>query len=341
MSNEDIANKYKIPDVPIKYVYVLVSDESDLYFEQALLSITSLKTKMRTAYVTLLTDDKTAEYLRNDHQRAMIFDLLDEFKEISFSENFSKKYRSRWLKTSIRKHIDGDFLFLDSDTIVAKNLIIKKKMDLGAVLDIHLPLYKRFKNKKYQYFHIQRDKKLNFTTAYKNYFNSGVIFCSDTPASHDFFSEWHNLWISSCENGILEDQPSFSMANIKLNNIVTEMDGIWNCQLVRNGIPYLGNSKIIHYYNATNNEKNYFFAKISTYELIRKYGTIIPEISILLKRPYTVFSLNKYNNIKNKYKIIDTLFSKLLFFLFSPPLILFIFLISKIRIFFDKLEIRK
>lgn len=337
-------NKYEIPEVPIKYVYVLVSDNNDLYFEQALLSITSLKTRMREAYVTLLTDNITAEILRNDRHRAVILELLDEFKEISFSDNFSKKYRSRWLKTSIRKHINGDFLFLDSDTIVAEKLIVRKKMDLGAVLDIHLPLQKRFKDNHYKDFHTQRDIKCNFTTAYRNYFNSGVIFCSDTPASHNFFSEWHKLWIASSDNGILEDQPSFSMANIKLNNIVTEMDGVWNCQLVRSGITYLVNANIIHYYNAANNEKNYFFAKLSTYESIKKYGTILPEISKLLKHPRTVFflhkSMKKINNY-NDIRIIDRLFSRLLLIIFSPPLNFVIFLFLRIKIFIDNLEIRK
>ena len=319
----------------IKYLYVLSSDNSDLYYEQALLSITSLKRKNPDSFVSLLTDDKTSEYLRNDSKKNIIFNLLDEFKEITFTPDIGKKYRSRWLKTSMRKHIDGDFLFLDCDTIIAEKLKIQKEINLGAVLDIHLPLQKRFKDKHYRDIHIQRDIKCKFTTASHNYFNSGLILCRDIPSNHNFFDLWHSYWMSGVEYGILEDQPSFSMANIVLGNIITELDGTWNCQLVHDGLFYLGIAKIIHYYNVIDNKKNYIFAKLSTYETIKKNGFIPKWIYKFLKHPRAAFLLgNKFQN----QNLIDRLFFLILIFISTIPLNSVFFIFSKIKRYIDNFD---
>ncbi|MDR2786189.1 MAG: hypothetical protein LBB83_09780 [Treponema sp.] len=42
--------------------------------------------------------------------------------------------------------------------------------------------------------------------------------------------------------------PSLNQANYELNNIITELPGEWNCQISHNGLPYLHNARIIHYY---------------------------------------------------------------------------------------------
>ena len=43
----------------MKYVYVLTSAPEDFYYEQALMSVYSLRKKMPDAKITVLTDDKT------------------------------------------------------------------------------------------------------------------------------------------------------------------------------------------------------------------------------------------------------------------------------------------
>ena len=44
----------------MKYVYVLVSSPNDLYYEQALMSVYSLRRHMKDADVVFLVDDTTA-----------------------------------------------------------------------------------------------------------------------------------------------------------------------------------------------------------------------------------------------------------------------------------------
>lgn len=312
----------------MKFLYVLCSDSNDLYFEQALLSITSLRNKMPESHISLLTDNQSANELRNNGKRKIIFDLINEFKEFPFTEDKNKKYRSRWIKTSMRKHIDGDFLYLDCDTVIADYIKLNTAADLLSVLDIHLPLKKRLKNEHYREIHINRDESLGFITSPKNYYNGGIMFCRDVPVSHTFFDLWHKYWLSCVEKGISDDQPSLNMANTQLGNIITELDGTWNCQLVRSGIPYLGNAKIIHYFNASDNSKKYILAKANTYESIKKLGYIPNDIKKLLKHPRAAFCLGKN---KTRYSFADKLLNIALIILFSFPLNLIFFPFAKIQ----------
>ncbi|MDR1216921.1 MAG: hypothetical protein LBK25_09580 [Treponema sp.] len=104
----------------MQYVYVLATDEKDLFLEQALLSITSLRLKIKNADVTVLIDDISANTLINT--RAEIYNAA-KITALKLPESLNKEQRSRWLKTSMRRHIKGDFLYIDCDTIIADDLL--------------------------------------------------------------------------------------------------------------------------------------------------------------------------------------------------------------------------
>jgi hypothetical protein len=292
----------------IKYLYVLVSDENDYYLEQALMSITSLKIYTPDAFVSFLIDNTTEKTLIG--KRRNILGLINELKVIEIEERFDKKARSRWLKTSMRQHIDGVFLFIDCDTIICDNLndIESISADIGAVLDLHhlikdSPGKKRIQN---------NDRKLGFTASYKSdkHFNSGVIFCKNTDICYSFFNEWHSLWIKG--NAILDiDQPSFNQANQNFNNIVEEITGIWNCQINTGGIVFLVDAKIIHYFSAKKvNNYNilYTLADISILQKIKESYVIDDEIKNCLLHPKNNFYL--HTQLLTNKKIIGMLHSR-------------------------------
>ena len=62
----------------VKFLYILVSKESDIYYEQTLVSILSLRHYNPDAFVTLLVDDKTDANLMGF--RAEIKTLINEYK---------------------------------------------------------------------------------------------------------------------------------------------------------------------------------------------------------------------------------------------------------------------
>jgi len=276
----------------LKYVYVLVSDETDYYLEQALMSITSLKAQSAGAFVSLLIDETTETTLKN--KRKNILGLVDELKTIEIDSRFNKKARSRWLKTTMRRHIDGNFLYIDSDTIISEDLSGIEDLDvnLGAILDSHVLLQDSLWKKSIQ----KNDKILNFNSSFKTdkYFNGGIILCKDDPVCHNFFNEWHNLWLHCFERGILIDQPSFNQTNHLMDNVIIELDGKWNCQILANGaVRYLHDAKIIHYFAIyTPEDKPYLLANKEIFERIRKSVSIDPELKEMLMNSKNSFMSN-------------------------------------------------
>jgi hypothetical protein len=272
----------------MKYLYVLTSSVKDTYYEQFLLSLVSFRLYNPYDDLIILTDTKTKEFLtgrRSNYEKS-----VSDIKIIEVPKELNQKEISRWIKTSIRRYITGDFLFIDCDTIIAAPLDFSslQNITLGSVLDTHVLLSNHHhKNEFYK-----RNKILGFD-AKDNilYFNSGIIFCRDTPEAHGFFDRWHNLWVEGNKRGISADQPSFNQANYELNNIITELPGEWNCQISHNGLPYLYNAKIIHYY-ATSLVSFIPAYKLASGEVlasIKETGEISPEIMKLLENPKAAF----------------------------------------------------
>ncbi|MFP3089891.1 glycosyl transferase [Treponema sp. TIM-1] len=230
----------------MKYLYVLTSSKNDTYYEQFLLSLVSLRMHHSHDEVVVLTDTKTKESLTG--KRGRYEKLVSDIKPIDPPNELNQKEISRWIKTSIRHFVSGDFLFIDCDTIIAGllDILSLQNITLGSVLDTHVLLSQHHLNDEFK----KRDVALGYIRERDSdkYFNSGIIFSRDTPEAHVFFNKWHDLWIEGNSRGISADQPSFNQANYELNNIITELPGEWNCQISHNGLPYLCDAKIIHYY---------------------------------------------------------------------------------------------
>lgn len=230
-----------------KIVYVLVSSDKDIYLEQAWASIFSLRHFNKNAFVTVVCDNRTGNRIKKESPRDFK-KLIDEIIEIPFDETVTNRERSRFLKTSIRGIICGDFLFIDTDTIITADLseIDNFNMNIGMVYDWHcklaerpnrLGIVKRVTN--------LFDIKLRDDT---NYFNSGVIYSKDTQESHDFFSKWHDNWMKTKAKPFgIQDQQSLTVTVNEIGG-VTALSGNFNCQPIVS-ISYLSTAKIVHFFN--------------------------------------------------------------------------------------------
>ena len=272
----------------MKYLYTLTSTSKDNYYEQFLLSLTSLKLLMPDAYVILLCDTITKDTLTGN--RCEYKKMISEVITAEAPSSYSQIEVSRWIKTSIRRLIKGDFLFIDCDTVISGDLssIYDKKIVFGACLDKHLTLELHEKNN----YIINNDKKLAFSSYKSNmHYNSGVIYCSDIPETYKLFDRWHELWQFSKKKKILRDQPAFNMAIYENSSIFTELDGTWNCQIAYNGLPYLSNSKIIHYFatDTAFNESPFLLASENIFKIIKEKGNIPDNVLELLNDPKSAF----------------------------------------------------
>ena len=251
---------------------------------------------MPNAFVSLLVDNTT--YMSLTGKRKTILDLVNEFKAIPIEDKFNQKARSRWLKTSMRQNIEGDFLYIDGDTIITDDLssIEYSEMDIGAVLDSHISL-----SEKNKFFPIRLNNikklsvKLGIITQFNLdvYFNGGIMFCRDNEAGHSFFYEWHRLWLKYFEIGGLNDQLSLNLSNFILGSIVKELDGSWNCQIFEDGaLQYLYNAKIMHYFSSRPGKKLYVPANDEYITSIKETGSVNEKIIEQLKDAKSQFASN-------------------------------------------------
>ena len=261
-----------------KYVFVLTSSPKDFYCEQTLVAIASLRVHNPGAFVTVLTDDKTAATLTGN--RAALKSSVDELKVISIDDKFTPMQRSRFLKTSMRNVVDGDFLFIDSDTAIVGDLSIPEEWRGGiyAVLDFHTNLSKAINRRKV------RNNAINmgFSPILNDeLFNSGVIFVADTPEMRKFFEKWHELWLACVSKGFNFDMASFAEADFTFGYIIKQMPGAWNCQLAY-GNRFLPTAKVLHFFGS---------------RIIDTRGRKVPE-SMKLFLP-KILRRDFYTNLKN------------------------------------------
>lgn len=232
-----------------KIVYVLVSSDNDIYFEQLLVSVYSLKYYNPDAFVVVLVDNNTFETLNG--YRKVLYEYINEIKVIDTPQNYSPKERSREIKTSIRKHINGDFLYLDTDTIICDNIkeVDDIKNNISIVLDFHVP-FREYPFRKYIIEIIDNIFNIDVNNV-EDYYNSGIMLIKDTKIAYDFFNAWNKNWrYSAFHKNNSQDQPALMKTNYDFKNVVRNLDGIYNCQIAAS-IKYLHNGKILHFFNST------------------------------------------------------------------------------------------
>ncbi len=264
-----------------KIVYVLVSDDSDYYYEQVMLSIRSLINYNPEARVEVLVDNVT--YATLVGKREAIKQYADVI-EVDTPAGYDKMRRSRYLKTNMRNLVAGDFLFLDCDTVICESIEETDKLDveLGMVADLNGPLLLYDGNT------ISKGLKAGFPDfTGKPYFNSGVIFVKDTDMNRRFFNSWYENYLKSESHEVFNDQPALCQTNAEFGNIISEIPGIWNCQFKMKGFPYLKKSKVMHYYANNGNNVLSFHIK-ELFDRVKLTGDVNEQIMQLLRKPRTV-----------------------------------------------------
>ena len=218
-----------------KAVYVVVSGETDVYFEQAWVSAWSLKHYNPGMEVECVVDPDTYDQVMGCYRRQAL-SVIDRLVRVEVPAQLGKKERSRWLKTSLRRHVEGDFLFIDTDTIVCDSLRDLDSLagDVMMVRDHHCP-FSEMTDAKYILQGIENTLGSRFTE--DDYYNSGVIYTKDTPASHAFFEAWHAQWKEFHKQGVHTDQCSLAVLNMPSRTWTTSTTARYACRCVSFTVP--------------------------------------------------------------------------------------------------------
>ena len=254
-----------------KIVYVLVSNDGDYYAEQTWCSLWSLKHFNKDVVAVLVIDNKTNDSLHSPN-RVKMLDLVDEVIVAPVDASLGNMERSRWMKTNLRNLVDGDFLFIDGDTLITDDLseVDGFKDDIMMSYDADVPLSKNYTYEKF--LKIERRIFKLPEPLPEEYYNSGVIYCKDNESTHRFYDEWHERWKISKDKGYPYDQLSLYVTNVINNGYIKPLYGAYNCQITVS-LNYLVDAKIMHFYSASNTTFTPFKDK-KTFLSIKEKGEI-------------------------------------------------------------------
>jgi len=228
-------------------VYVLISSEDDYFLEELWASLYSLRQFHPDERVVVLTDSPTADRIR---ERPSLLSLITNLKIVTVPEDYNGRYRSRTIKTSIRNIINGDFLYIDTDTIICSpinevdDLPIK---NIGMVPEMHGAFKKHL-----TYNFITQELMRIYNTDVKDapyWFNSGCMLVRDNSLTHEFFKKWNENWKNAALNkGASSDQRPLLKTDHDYGYIIECLPGVYNCQMALS-IEYFHEAKIVHFWH--------------------------------------------------------------------------------------------
>lgn len=276
-------------------VYVVISSAEDIYFEQVWASAWSLKHYNPNAHVLVLTDDETKSTINAEGRKASL-NCIDEVQAVSFDGEYSKREKSRWIKTNMRNLVKGDFLFIDADTIITGKLddVDNWSCSIGAVLDSHCHSNEISDTIPFQDMYINRLRNV-FGVSYQgdDVFNSGVLYVKDDETAHHFFDVWHKNWMYSNSQGYHVDQLPLLKTNIELGQVIEEIPGEYNCQ-IRFSIQYLTKAIILHTFASQEDSKLSIILGPEIYKEIKKEHCITERVKRILLNCKDSFSSPSY-----------------------------------------------
>lgn len=191
----------------IQVTYVLTSNGKDIYADMNLISLRSLRYTNPHTKIILVCDLDTVQSLKtSNHYVSKEVDRIIAVK----TPDQPPSFRNRFIKTSLRQYLSGDFLYLDADTIVRGDIseIFLNKASLAGVpnhngIGSHLEMPGR---------ETIIFEQLNWSFP-SHYVNGGVLFFSENSETYLFCDLWHQKWLEcSTKTGKHFDQPSLNSA---------------------------------------------------------------------------------------------------------------------------------
>ena len=258
-------------------VYVLVSSEKDVFLEELWISVYSLRQYHPEATVNVVADSSTAKRIERNHElRSLISNVIIG----NPPEHYTPKEKSRELKTSIRELVKGDFLYIDTDTVICATLdgIDQCEHDVAGVPDSNALL----KDHAFQASMVSSVSSI-FGTDVSNHdylINGGVIYAKDNAVAHELFQRWNKNWRYSCfEKGNSQDQPALWQSDHEMGTVIKCIPDIYNSQVAMS-LQYFAEAAIVHFLHmGFIPDQNYSpYLSLKIYRDLKEAGSITKEI---------------------------------------------------------------
>lgn len=186
--------------------FVLTSTGEDVYMVMARMAVASVRSSDPTLKVLLLCDEHTLgqHKVRNSPLMAEV----DQVISVHTSDG-DPAFRSRHVKTTMRRQVHGDMLFLDLDIIVRGALDEVFEAD-GAVAAAVNHSQPKIEDQVWDVTEAMFET-MGWQHHPAYYLNSGVVLLRDLPEVHQVCEDWHQKWLDSFKRtGRHFDQPALN-----------------------------------------------------------------------------------------------------------------------------------
>lgn len=206
--------------------YCLTSTGADLHEAMTRVSMATLRATNPAAHIAVACDQQTHNALRASG--SPLFTEADSVLGFPTPEG-PPVYRNRFVKTRLRAHLEGPFLFLDSDTVVRASLepIWAADADIAAAPNHSAdgPTAQVWEED------LEAMRAMGWAFRYP-YLNGGVVWYADTPGARTLGEAWHRHWQDAARlTGRYRDQPAFNAALHTSGCRLHVLDHRWNAQV--------------------------------------------------------------------------------------------------------------
>lgn len=198
----------------LAYWYVNAGADSR-HLDMAIVSAGLLRQVIPDAIISLACDEECARSAVDSGR-----DLGRHFDEVrQFETEYTTSFlRSRAIKIGLRLQLEGDFVYLDSDTVIVEAFddLIPPECHVGMALDMvggipgtiprTLP---------------ENLTKIGWDGSVDRLFNCGVIYWKDDAEARKLAAQWLEAWEYSCSHGVVLDQPAMAFCDRELPGIIS------------------------------------------------------------------------------------------------------------------------
>lgn len=230
----------------LQVCYVLVCQGWDRHAQMTWLSAQSLRRHEPDVKITLVTESKTHRALQSAGE---LLGVVDDVVTIDTPIE-DRRLRAFHLKTLMRRHVDGDFLFMDGDTLVVNRVrdALDFDTEVAAAVDFNFD---------HKFFPRQLRgpyTKLGWTYPLPFYFNSGVVLMRDTPAVRQLSEEWTRRWLLLVEEGVPGDQDAFASALFARSIKWTRLPKAFNSIVIKRNYRFR-DARILHFFGSEDEQR--------------------------------------------------------------------------------------
>ena len=261
----------------MKIIYVITSAGRDVYTAMTRVSAASLRMTNPGANIAVVCDMETDRAVRTAKDS-----LLGEVDEWLACETppGDAAFRNRFLKTSLRQRVSGEYLFLDSDTIVRDDLspIFKSSGDLAAA-----PNHSR-ETISGQIWEgdLASLAEMQWAIPPTLYVNGGVMRVSESKVAHRFYGLWHEKWQASYRRlHKPNDQPALNAAIRESQIECARLPVRYNAQI--GAFPVAMRDAAIWHYNASLEWQNYSHIDEQIQQAVRSDSVDVAQLRKLMQ----------------------------------------------------------